>query len=117
MRWIEEELAGEHVIVQVARTARDIVRALIQDPPPRAQLLVADLDAMSASDVLGVHAIRDRGWFGSLIALGEVADELRGTLNIAHVLRRPLGSEGLRKAVTQLGLEKPTTKMPRLVRP
>ncbi len=46
-----------------------------------------------------------------------VADELRGTLNIAYVLRRPLGSEVLRKAVTQLGLEKATTKMPRLVRP
>ncbi len=112
-RWIEEELAGESLVVAVAHTAADIVRALVETPPPRPGILVVDLDAMSPSDVLRVHTIRDRGWAGSMIAVGEVAAELRTTLNVEHVLARPLGSEVLRKLVTEIG--KATTKMPKLV--
>ncbi len=114
-RWIEEELAGEPLVVAVARTAADIVRVLVETPPPRPGILVVDLDAMSPSDVLRVHMIRDRGWAGFVIALGDVAEELRTTLNVEHVLARPFGSEVLRTLVTEL--DKATTKMPKLVRP
>lgn len=116
MRWIEEELAELLLTRQVARSAREIVSALVEDPPPRPQLLVADFDSLTAGDVLGLHAIRDHGWFGSLIALGDVSDELRASLNIERILARPLGSEVLRKAVTQVGLDRETTKMPKLKR-
>ena len=116
MMWIDEELAGLKVTTQVARTPREIVRALVEDPPPHPQMLVADFDDLTAGDVLDLHSIRERGWFGSVIALGNVADELRNSLNIERVLPRPLGSEVLRTAVTKIGLDRPTTKMPKLKR-
>jgi hypothetical protein len=114
MAWVEAELGGESFTLQVARSAREIVRALVDDPPPRAQILVSDFDALSASDVLGMHAIRDRGWFGSIIALGNVSPELRASLSIEHVVARPLTTEQLRKIVKRVGLDQATRRIPKL---
>jgi hypothetical protein len=114
MKWVEDELAGLSFTLQVARSAREIVRALIDDPPPRAQVLTADLDAMSASDVLGLHGIRDRGWFGSVIALGTVSKDLCASLNIEHVIARPLVEGALRRTIAGVGLDRATTRIPKV---
>lgn len=115
-KWIDEEIAGQSLAIQIGRSIKEVVNALVQDPPPRPQILVADFDAMTAADALHLHAIRDQGWFGSIIALGKVPEELQSSLNIYRVLRRPLGSETLRDAVTAVGLHRPTAKMKKLDR-
>ena len=76
---------------------------------------IADFDAMTPVDVLQLHSIRE-GWFGTIIALGTVSDDLRTSLNIDRVLQPPFGSEVLRKAVTDVGLARPTTRMKKLER-
>jgi hypothetical protein len=109
---IEHALDDHPYVFQVARTAQEIVTILVDDPPPRPQVLVADFDALSARDVLGLHAIRDRGWFGAVIALGDVAKTLCSSLNINVVLPRPIDVELLREAVGALGLDGATTRIP-----
>jgi hypothetical protein len=115
--WIEEELSGLGLALQHARSVREAVAALVEDPPPRPQIMVADLDAMTPADVLQLHAVRERGWFGAIIAIGNVADVLQTSLNIDRVLARPLGSEVLRKAVNRIGLDRPTTKLRKITPP
>src|SRR5262249_26366072 len=115
LRWMEGELAAEPYYLQIARSPREIVRALIDDPPPRPQILIADVDALTARDVLGIHSIRDRGWFGSVIAVGALSIELRTSLAVETVVAR-LARGALREAVTAIGLHRATTKQPKLAR-
>lgn len=108
--WIDEELSGLGFTILLARSVSEAVAALVDDPP-RPQILVADFDAMSTADITELHLIRDAGWFGLLIGIGKVADDVRSELSVGRVLPRPLGSEVLRKVVNQLGLDRPTTKL------
>ena len=112
--WIEHELVGERASLQLARAIREVVAALIEDPPPRPQMSIIDFDTLTPAQVLDLHRIREQGWFGSIIALGEVSDDLRASLNIDQVIPRPFRTDVLRKAVRALGLMRPTTKMTRL---
>jgi len=109
--WIERELAGRYHVL-AARSAREIVTVLIDDPPPRPQVLVVDFDALSSADVLGLSSVRDRGWFGAIIALGSVSNDLARSMNINVVLARPLESELLREAVESVGVEGATIRIP-----
>ena len=110
-KWIDEELAGQKIALQTARSINEVVAALVEDPPPRPQILIADFDAMAPAEVLHLHVVRNQGWFGSIIALGTVSDELRASLNMDRVLIRPLGGDVLRKAVADVGLSLPTMRM------
>jgi hypothetical protein len=112
-KWIDEELAGEQIAVEHAESVNEVVFALTAGPPPRAQILIADFDALSAADVLRLHSIRE-GWYGAIIGLGDVARDLRVSLNVAEVLARPFGVEVLRKAVKRVGVDKATTRMTKL---
>ena len=114
LRWVQEEIDDQRTTFYVVREMAELIWALTQDVPPRPQILVADFDSMSPGEVLELHSARER-WFGSIIALGAVTDDLKASLNIEYVLGRPLGSETLRKAIGQVGLDRPTTKMPKLV--
>jgi len=87
--WIEAELTRRGVTWQIARSIEHVVAGLVEDPPPRAQVLVADFGPMSPIDVLQMHAIRDRGWFGIIIGLGDVSADLRSSLRIETVLGPP----------------------------
>ena len=113
-QWIEEELADADFTIQIARSAAEVVAALVEDPPPRPQILVADFLSMSATDVLHIHAIRDRGWFGILIALGPISDDLRKSLNVGPVLLPPFERGALGKVVADIGLHRATTRIGKL---
>jgi hypothetical protein len=112
-QWIDSELETEPVIIQVSITIREVVRALIVDPPPRAQLLVADFACMTAIDALDLHQLRERGWFGAIIGVGEVSTDLRKSLRIDRVVR-PRVRSALRNAVSAIGLHRPTTPLHRI---
>jgi hypothetical protein len=94
-QWIERELSHAPITIQVGRRVRTVVAALVRDPPPRPDILVVDFDAVSPAELLELHAVRQEGWFGRLIALGSVSPELCTTLGIDHVLQEPLVRDSL----------------------
>lgn len=110
--WIEEEFTGERITWQVARSVSHLVSALVEDPPPRATILVCDFDALDAAATMQLHQIRERGWFGALIGLGRVPDPLRTSLAIGMVLAPPYRKNMLRNAVSRAGIGMATTKIP-----
>jgi hypothetical protein len=114
MQWVEEELADEPITMQIARSAAQAVTSLVDDPPPRAQILIVDVDALAPVDLLQLHQIRERGWFGAVIALGTVPAPLRSSLSIGHVLAPPLRRNALRNTITRAGIALPTTRMPKI---
>ena len=115
VRWIEQELAGQQLAVEVVSSVREMLEALIGRDPPHPQIVVVDFDAMTAAEVLDFHRIRD-AWFGAVIGVGVVTDELRTSLNVERVLDRSLSPGVLRTAIAAVGLDRPTTKMTKLER-
>jgi hypothetical protein len=113
IRWAEEEVDDKRTSFFVMSKLPELTWALTQDVPPRPQILVLDFDVLSPAALLELHAARER-WFGAIIALGTVSEELKASLNIDYVLPRPLGSEALRKAIGQVGLDKLTAKIPKI---
>lgn len=111
LSFLEAELGEDEITIQIARSASQIVAALKEDPPPHPQILVADFDALDAAETLLLHAIRE-AWYGSVIAIGLVPDELVKSLNIERVLARPLETHMVRDAVRAIGLNRATTKIP-----
>jgi hypothetical protein len=106
--WIEAELAHRSVIVQIGFSIDQVVTALIEDPPPRPQVLVADFDAMRPGEMMQLHVLRERGWAGQIIGLGDLPPSLRTSLVIDHVLDTPLVRGALRAVVdTELLVPKP----------
>src|SRR5215831_19400806 len=87
--WIEAELQDKSVMVQIGFSVEQVVSALVEDPPPRPQVLVADFDDINPAEILHLHVLRDQGWFGRIIALGSVPMALRNSLAIEHVLGAP----------------------------
>ena len=114
--WLAHQLASLHVSLQTATTLPEVVAALVGDASSRPQMLIADFDALDAGAVMHLHTIRERGWFGAIIAVGSVSPDLVKSLAIASVLARPLDGDALRKAVEAAGLIKATTKMVKLTR-
>jgi hypothetical protein len=111
---IEAELADQAITLQVARNVSHAVSALVEDPPPRATIFVIDFDAIGAAELLELHSIRERGWFGAVIGLGDVPVELEGTLAVSKVLSQPLRRGALSTAISRAGVGLPTTKLPKL---
>lgn len=110
--WIETELADEAVMVQIGFSIEQVVSALVEDPPPRPQILVADFDDIKPGELMHLHVLREQGWFGRIIALGGVPSSLRRSLLIEHVLRPPFARDALRTVITSTGFAAPTTKLP-----
>lgn len=109
LAWVDEEHAGLSVIVQIARTMDETVAALVDDPPPRPTLLVADFDSLSVAELLQLHVVREHGWFGSVFAIGKVSLALRRSLGIDHVFGMPLPKHALRSALGTIGKHDGTT--------
>jgi hypothetical protein len=112
--WIEEEVAGLEVGVEVARSVQEAVEVLTEHPPPRPQIMAVDFAALDAAALPQLRELRRRGWAGTLIAIGEVPEKVERSLDVDHVLARPLGSEVFRKAVGQIGGERKTAKIGKL---
>ena len=110
--WIERELCHAPITIQIGRRIRTIVAALVKDPPPRPQLLIVDFDAVSADEIVELHAIRQGGWDGRLIAVGNVWPELRASLAIDDVLAPPLVRDSLLDCVAGTRHAKVTTVCP-----
>src|SRR5258706_16199892 len=111
---IEQELADQAITLQIARSVKHAISALVEDPPPRATIFVVDFDAISAAELFELHSIRERGWFGAVIAIGKVPAELKTSLSIAHVLSQPLRRGAVTTAISPAGVGLPTTKIPKL---
>ncbi len=113
--WIEDELQHRAVIVQLGFSVDQVVSALVEDPPPRPQILVADFDDMTAGELLHLQILREQGWFGRIIALGDVPSPLCQSLSIERVIGAPFARDALRDAITESGFgPQCTTKMPAL---
>lgn len=110
--WIEGELATRPVMVQIGFSVDHVVSALVEDPPPRPQVLIADFDDINPAEALHLHVLREQGWFGRIIALGDVPPALRCSLAIEHVLGTPLVRDALRDVITTTGFVTKTTKLP-----
>lgn len=110
--WIEAELQDKSVLVQIGFSVEHVVSALVEDPPPRPQILIADFDDIGPAEALHLHALRDQGWFGRIIALGAVPSALCRSLAIERVLPPPLTRHALREVVTDAGFLNATTKLP-----
>jgi hypothetical protein len=114
--WIEEELAKEALILKFAQSVDEAVRILVDDPPPRPQVLVVDVEGLAAADVAKLHVIREQGWFGTVLILGNLALAARKSLNVERVIMPPFAKNSLRNAVMQAGVAQPTMKIPKIVK-
>lgn len=110
--WVERELARLDALIQFGRTIEDVVAGLVEDPPPRPQVLIVDFDAIRPIDLLQLHEVREHGWCGRIIGLGVVPPPLRASLGIERVLNTPFDAESLRDAVAEIGFEAMTLRIP-----
>jgi hypothetical protein len=112
LSWIESELVDEPVMVQIGHSVAQVVSALVEDPPPRPQVLIADFDAMNGGEIMHLHLLREQGWFGRILALGNVPASLRSSLSIDHALRPPFVTGALRDVIAASTFDTSTTKLP-----
>lgn len=110
--WVEKEIGRVNAVMQIGRHVEQVVSALIEDPPPRPQVLVVDFDAIRPVDLLQLHAVREHGWCGRIIGLGVVPAALRASLGIERVLNTPFDADSLRDAVAEIGFETQTKAIP-----
>jgi hypothetical protein len=109
--WVHRELAHEEIVIQVGRGVSHIIAALVDDPAPRPQILVIDFDAIGPGEIMELHTVRERGWTGTIFALGKVPIGIRKSLRIEQVLAT-LVDNALRLAVAEIGFDKQTRRLP-----
>jgi len=66
---------------------------------PSPQFLVIDAEAMSPFQVAVLAGIRDAGWRGSVIGIGDVSIDMQHSVGVDVIVDRSLGSEVLRNAL------------------
>lgn len=111
-QWIDRELAEVDAVVQCGRNVAQVVAALIEDPPPRPQVLIVDFDTITPGDLLHLHAVREHGWCGRIIGIGVVPAPLRASLGIERVLNTPLVRDTLRDSIAEIGFHASTRRIP-----
>lgn len=111
--WIEDELeqAGG-ARVQCARSMAAVIQALIHDPTRRPNVLIVDIDGLDPGELMQLHSLRQLGWFGSLIALGNVPVALRTSLGVDYVLVPPFHKNALRNAIATVRTPPATRRIP-----
>jgi hypothetical protein len=111
-KWIDSELEVAGNIVQNARSMSAVVSSLVDDPTPRPQVLVLDVDATEPGDLMYLHLVRERGWCGRIIGLGVVPPALRQSLGIERVLNTPYARGALANAIDDIGFSNTTRRIP-----
>lgn len=114
LTWIVDELTNAAITLQVTSSVDHVVAALVSDPPPRATILVCDFDTLDAAQLVELHQVRERGWCGVIIGLGNVPAPVRKSLAVTHVFAPPFVRHALRNAVAGAGLGVSAIRMPRL---
>jgi hypothetical protein len=109
---LEVELADKTVIIQIGFSVAQVVSALVEDPPPRPQILIADFDEMGPGEIMHLHVLREQGWFGRIIAIGDLPSALRSSLGVERVVTAPFTRDVLRDVLRNAGFAGPTTKLP-----
>jgi hypothetical protein len=109
---LEAELADKTVIIQIGFSVAQVVSALVEDPPPRPQILIADFDEMGPGEIMHLHVLREQGWFGRIVAIGDLPSALRSSLAVERVVTTPFTREVLRDVLRNAGFASPTTKLP-----
>ena len=100
--WLEAEL-GHLEISHVACTKIDeIFDALATDAP---DLVLVDLSCHA----LSMFALRERGWFGPIYAVGEASRNLCYALGITAVLHAPLSRDAFREALSPYSIDRLAT--------
>jgi hypothetical protein len=100
--WVEHETFGERASVEFVDALADIVTRLTLVPPPWPQFLIIDVDAISVADFELLAAIREAGWAGAVIAVGDACDALQRSLGTDLVLPRTFECERLRNAIKRV---------------
>lgn len=113
VQWAEAEAARAGAVIQLARTVGQVVAALVDDPPPRPQILVIDLDALSPGELMQLHQVREQGWCGVIVALGRVPAALRGSLKITRSIPPPYVEHALSDEIDKhrSAVQSKTTRM------
>lgn len=99
MRWIVEELAGEPYVLAPLPGIDELLALVRNDKPDRPDLLIADFDSLSRTQLQDLRTIGRQQYAPTMIALGVVPADVFWALDIEHEIPRPLGSESLRQAV------------------
>lgn len=108
---IVQELVGV-VAVQLGHSVSEVASALVEMPPPRPQVLVLDIDLVTAGELLHLHTLRERGWCGSIVAIGTVPAALARSLNIDHVVPFAMPPNTLREAIGATRFAAQTLQIP-----
>jgi hypothetical protein len=113
--WVERELAGTPLTVEQARSIVDVIEALVGGPAPRPQYLIVEIESLSVGELLELHAIRELGWFGTMIGLGHVSLSLRKSLRIDRAL--DANRDSLRHIAAGAGKQQVATtiRMPKII--
>ena len=112
-KWIREELTHPRYSLEIVDDTAKLVTALTTGSPPFPQVVIVDLDELSPSEILGLHSLRDGGWFGAIVAIGVAPAELRVSLSIEYAVP-PFRPGLLSRTLRELGLSRSTTKMEKL---
>ena len=104
--WIEAEIADVVASRHYAPSVAGVLGALGRGGASKCELLVLDLDLMSAPFVYELHTgLEERWWGGRIIGLGSVRGVHRRYLEIECAVPRPFGSESLRTIVAGAELQ------------
>jgi hypothetical protein len=112
-KWVEGELDRDGAVLQTARDLPQLMHALGEDASPRPNLLVVDLDAITPGELLELHSVREKGWFGTIIGLGRAPEALRMSLGIDRSLVPPFSRDQLKDTIGELREPAATKRMPK----
>jgi hypothetical protein len=110
LRSIEHDLFGERLTSHVVRSLTDVITNLTLVPPPWPQYLIVDAAAISPADAPLLGAIREAGWRGVVIAIGDPSAETCHSLGIDVVLPRSFGTEVLRNSLKHAAMAQQTAR-------
>lgn len=103
-KWVEGELDGGGATLRVVHTVDEVFTLLVSAPPPRPQVLILDTDTGALRELLGLSALRDAAWTGTIVALAQrvVPGRLRTTLRVEASLTQPFHRDDLRSCLREM---------------